>query len=161
MYALKFAYLVSQVHLHCILGTFLFFLFSVFYFLFSIFYFFSSRGQKTQKCNKRISYFFPIRCFLSAFFIFVCSQPFVLWFVAFLCFLRFLYFLFLCVRNLFVKKKNKEFKTALITSFILLRKMVKIFLAHLHMVSGGIWQKSWLFHMCNKEVGMAWHPACS
>ena len=36
-------------------------------------------------------------------------------FGAFLCFLC-----FLCVQNLFVKKKNKKFKTALITSFILL-----------------------------------------
>ena len=40
-------------------------------------------------------------------------------------------------------------------------KMIQIFQAHLHMTSAGIWQQPWLFHMYNKEVWMAWHPACS
>ena len=33
--------------------------------------------------------------------------------------------------------------------------------AYHHMTSAGIWQNPWLFHMYNKEVCMAWHPACS
>ena len=36
------------------------------------------------------------------------------------------YLCFLCVRNLFVNKKIKSFKTALITSFILLRRSATI-----------------------------------
>ena len=119
---------LSTFALHC--GDFS--LFSIFYFLFS----FLRAHKKHKNANNRISYFFPLRCFLSAFFLFACS---VLYFclVASLCFLCFLWFLcflcfwcfwcfwcflcflcFLCVRNIFVK--NKEFKTALITSFILL-----------------------------------------
>ena len=39
MYVLTFAYLVSPVHLHCIVRTFLFFLLSIFF----------SCAQKTQK----------------------------------------------------------------------------------------------------------------
>ena len=31
-----------------------------------------SKSTKAQNANKRISDFFPLRCFLSAFFIFVC-----------------------------------------------------------------------------------------
>ena len=40
-------------------------------------------------------------------------------------------------------------------------KMIQIFQAHLHMTSAGTWQKPWIFHMCNEEFWMAWHPACS
>ena len=88
------------------MGTFLFFLFS-----------FLSARKKHKNANKRTSDFFLLRCFLSAFlFLFACS---VLYFclVASLCFWCF--WCFWCVRNLFVKK-NKAFKTALITSFTLL-----------------------------------------
>ena len=94
--------------------------FSVFCFLFS----FLRTHKKHKNANKRISYFFSLRCFLSAFFIFVrffaicafawlCSCAFCL-FGVFRCF-----WCFSCVQNLFVKN-NKEFKAALITSFILL-----------------------------------------
>ena len=72
-----------------------------------------------------MSHFFPLRCFLSAFFIFGCLLAFCafawLCFCAFWCFLCFLVLIcaFWC---LFVlsQKNNKKFKTALITSFILL-----------------------------------------
>ena len=40
-------------------------------------------------------------------------------------------------------------------------KIIQIFQAHLHMTSAGIWPHPWLFHMYNKEVWMAWYPACS
>ena len=77
--------------------------------------------KKQKNANKRISYFFPLRCFLSAFLIFVCLFAFCafawLRVCVFSCFLLFL--CFLCVQNLFVKK-NEKFKTTLITSFILL-----------------------------------------
>ena len=95
---------------------------------FSIFYiFFFVRTKKHKNANKRISYFFLLRCFLSAFF-FVCLFVFLCFcLVAFLCFLVLLVLFvlfgaFWCVQNLFVKKKKKikKFKTALITSFILL-----------------------------------------
>ena len=47
------------------------------FFLFLIF--FSSRAQKKyQNANKRISHYFPLRCFLSAFFVFVAYLRFVL-----------------------------------------------------------------------------------
>ena len=114
MNALTFAYLLSPVHLHCIVGTFLFFLFSFFYFLF----YFLRAHKKHKNANKRISDFIPLRCFLSAFFIFVRLFAFLCFcLVAFLCslcslcFLRFLCFCcfwffwcFWCVQNLFVKK---------------------------------------------------------
>ena len=48
-------------------------------------------------------------------FVFLLDCVFVLFFFAFCAFC-----VFLCVRNLFVKKNNKKFKTALITSFIVL-----------------------------------------
>ena len=60
----------------------------------------------------------PLRCFLIAFFkfLFTCSVScFCL--VASLCFRC-----FWCVQNLFVRKKKKDFKTDLITSFTLLLK---------------------------------------
>ena len=96
----------------------------MFYFLFS----FLCLHKKHKNTNKRISYSPPLICFLSVFFIFVCLFAFLCFcFVAFLCFLCFwcfwcflvLFGAFWCVRNLFVKN-NKKFKTALITSFILL-----------------------------------------
>ena len=92
--------------------------------------------KKHKNTNKRISYSFPFRCFLSAFFIFVFLFAFLL--CAFVCFLVlfvllvvfgafggfwcFLCFLVLfCACEIFLEKtKKKEFKTALITSFILL-----------------------------------------
>ena len=124
MYALTIAYLASPnwfytptyctytyinlvvghrylVHLHC--GDFS---------LFSIL--FSSRGKKAQNANKRISDFFPLRCFWAHFLFLFAYLRFVLLFGCVLCF-----WCFCCVQNLFVKK-NKGFKTALITSFILL-----------------------------------------
>ena len=87
--------------------------------------------KKHKNANKRISQYFPLRCFLGAFLIFFRLFVFCtfawLRFCAFLCFWCFLvlfgafwcFWCFLCVQNLFVKK-NKEFKTDLITSFILL-----------------------------------------
>ena len=101
MYELTFAYLVSPVHLHCLVESFFFFL------LFSIF--FSSRTQKHKNANKRISYFFLLRCFLSAFIIFVYLFAFLCFcLVAFLCFLVLFVILvlfgaFLCVRKYFLK----------------------------------------------------------
>ena len=109
---------------HYLVRTFLFFL--IFFFLFSFL-------CEHKNANKRISYFFPLRCFLGTFFVFVHS--FVFWafffwwcFCAFGAFLFFFMLLLLfgafwCfwyVQNLFIKKKNKEFKTTLITSFIIL-----------------------------------------
>ena len=108
MYAFTFAYLVSPVYLHCIVGTFPCFLFSIFFF---------SRAQKTQKRKYANKLLFSLRCFQAHFsFLFACS---VLYFflVAFLC--------FWCVRNLFIKN-NKGFQTALIISFILLLKKLNI-----------------------------------
>ena len=57
MYTLIFAYLVSPVHLHCIVGTFRFFLFS-----------FIRAHKKHKNANKRMSYFFPLRCFKHIFY---------------------------------------------------------------------------------------------
>ena len=98
---------------HYLVRTFLFFF--IFFFLFS----FLRAHKKHKNANKQISDFFLFRCFLIAVFNF-CSLICVLCF----CLVVFLYFFcalwcFWCVRNLFVKKK-KKFKTALITSFILL-----------------------------------------
>ena len=95
--------------------------------------------KKHKNANKRISYFFSFRCFLSAFFIFVRLFAFCafawLRLYAFLCFwcfsvpfCVFLYFfvLFCDVLCFFAraksvrKKENKKFKTVLITSFKLL-----------------------------------------
>ena len=143
MHEITFAYLVSPVDLHCIVDTF--FLLFFFYFLFFIFYFLffaCTKNTKTQIANKllfplqmffnRIFYFlfaylrFRVFAWLSfcAFWCFLCFWWFLVLsvvFGAFQCFLCFfvLFGEFWCVQNLFVKKK-KEFKTALITSFILL-----------------------------------------
>ena len=73
--------------------------------LLRLFFFFL---REHKNANRRISDFFPLSCFLSAFFI-LCSLVCVFFF----------FWCFLCVQNLFVKT-NKEFKTTLITSFILL-----------------------------------------
>ena len=113
---------------HWLFSTFPLWDFSFFYFLF---FFFALKKHKNV--NKRISDFFPLRCFLSAFFIFIRLFAFLYFcLVAFLCFLCFLVLLvlfgaFLCVRNLFVKN-NKKFKTALITSFISLLPITKTLL---------------------------------
>ena len=110
-----------------------------------LFYVFFFASTKTW-----ISDFFPLRCFLSTFFIFVCLFAFLCFcLVAFLCFLVFFvlfgafcaFKIFLwkkkslkCPNNFiynttlvlfvhsksFSKKKKKEFKTGLITSFMLL-----------------------------------------
>ena len=102
------------VHFHCRI-----FHFFIFYFLFL------RVNKKHRNANKWISYFFPLRCFLNAFFIFVCLFAFCafawLCFCAFSAFCTFGAFLyFWCVQNVFVKKNIKKFKTTLITSFILL-----------------------------------------
>ena len=82
--------------------------FSFFYFLFS----FLRMHKKHKNANKRISYFFPLRCFLSVFSIFVRLFAFCafIWlhFCAFLCFLWFLV-LFVCAKS-FRKKKIKSLK---------------------------------------------------
>ena len=97
--------------------------FSFFFFLF----FFLRVHQKHNNANKRISYFFLLRYFLSAFFIFVrlfaCCNFSWLRFCAFWCFCSFgafQCFLVLFVRVKSFRKKRKKSKTALITSFILL-----------------------------------------
>ena len=121
MYQLTFAYLVSPAHLHCILGTFLFFLFSIFYFLFLS----RIKNTKTQLANKLL---FSPKMFLSAFFFFfVCLFAFLcfsvvasLRFCAFWCFLVLFVLLILLVRSKSFGNKNEGFKTALITTFILL-----------------------------------------
>ena len=115
MYALTFAHLVRPVHLHCIVGTFFF---SIFYFL--------CAHKKHKNANKRISDFFPLRCSLSVLSIFVRLQCFVLQlgcFCAFCAVCSFSGFCAFCTFGAFGafhKKNNKELKTALITSFILL-----------------------------------------
>ena len=91
--------------------------FSFFYFLFS----FLHVHKKGKNANKQISYFFTLRCFLSAFFIFVYVFVFLLGCV----FVRFVLFVllvpFMRTKSFRKKKKiNKKFKTTLITSFILL-----------------------------------------
>ena len=87
------------------------------------FFFFLRAHKKHKNSNRRISYNFQLRCFLSTFFIFVPLFAFLcFWLVAFLCFWCCLVLFgafgaFSPVRNFFVKKK---FKTTLITSIILL-----------------------------------------
>ena len=79
--------------------------FSFFYFIFF---------TCTKNANKRISYFFLLRCFLRAFFIF--------FFLFSFCFFAWLCFCFFCF---FLKNTNKKFKSALITLFILLLTLWK------------------------------------
>ena len=97
------------------------------FFLFSIF--FLRTHKKHKNVNKRISYYFPLRSFLSTFFIFVRLQRFVhllssvfVLFVFSVVLVLLMFFVFFCV-FLYVRKpflKKKGFKTSLITSFILL-----------------------------------------
>ena len=95
------------------------FFFSIFYFLLS----FLREHKKHKNAHNRISDFSPLRCFSSAFFIFVGWFAFFC-FLCFWCFWCFFCFLcFWCVRNIFVKKK-KKFKTALMTSFTVLLKFI-------------------------------------
>ena len=97
-------------------------------FHFFIFCFLVFPHKKHKKANQRISYFFST--FLSSFFIFVCSFAFCafVWlrfsaFVAFYAFGAFLCFLCFFVRAKSFRK-NKNFKTALITLFILLLLLI-------------------------------------
>ena len=112
-----------QVHLKWFMGTlvfsalhcrdFLFFLFSIF---------FSSCAQKTQK---RIFYFCSLLCIL--YFCLVAFLCFLVLFDAFWCFLV----LFVQTKSFF--KRKKRFKTALITSFILLLFLATFYLILLHL----------------------------
>ena len=90
--------------------------FSFFYFLF----YFLRVHKKHKNANKPISNFFPITCFLSVFFIFVHLQRFVLLLGCLFVLFVLLVLLVLLVRAKSFCEKNKEFKTVLITSFILL-----------------------------------------
>ena len=92
-----------------------------FHFLFS----FLRVHKKHKNANKLISFFFPLRCFLSAFFIFVRLFAFCafvrLRFGVFWCFFGAFcalcaFWCFLRVQNLFVKKK--KFKTTFILLLI-------------------------------------------
>ena len=91
--------------------------FSFFYFLFS----FLHVHKKDKNANEQISYFFPLRRFLSAFFIFAYVFVFLLGCV-FVLFGAFVLLVPFVRTKSFRKKKEiiKKFKTTLITSFILL-----------------------------------------
>ena len=107
----------THMHLKWFMGTLVFSTlhcrdFSFFYFLFS----FLRAHKKHKNANKRISYFFPLRCFLSAFFIFV--RLFAFCAFAWLRFCAFYAFGAFGAYKIFSLKK--KFKTALITSFLLL-----------------------------------------
>ena len=67
--------------------------------------------------NKQISYFFPLKCFLS-----LMNLKLVVFFKASWCFLV-LFGAIWCF-FVFVKSKNKKIKTGLMTSFILLLKFI-------------------------------------
>ena len=87
--------------LHC--RNFSFFLFSIF---------FLGVHKKHKNAHKRITYFFLLRCLLSAFFIFVCLFAFLCFcLVAFLCFWCF-FGLLVCAKS-FYKKKIKSLKLPL------------------------------------------------
>ena len=112
----------THTHLKWFLGTSVYSTFPLQDFSFFIFYFFFLCVHKKHKnSNKRISYFFPLRCFLSAFLIFARLFAFLYFLVFFGDFWSFLLIFgaLWCVQNPFVKK-SKKVKTALITSFILL-----------------------------------------
>ena len=121
-------------------------LFSIFFFLFS----FLRSYKKRKNAIKRISYFFPLRRFLSTFFIFVCLFAFLCFFVRLVFFGAFCAFWCFLVRAksfckiitiiliitimiiiiiiliitimiiIIIIIINKEFKTVLMISFILL-----------------------------------------
>ena len=120
----------THVHLKWFMGTLVFSTLHCRGFSFFIFYFlFFAWTKKHKNANKRMGYFFPLRCFLSAFFIFVrlfafCAFAwlrfcvFLVFFGAFCVFgafcafcalCAFWYFFcfwcFWCVQNLSVKKK--------------------------------------------------------
>ena len=122
----------THTHLKWFMGTLVFSTLhcrDFFIFLFSIF--FLRAHKKHKNANKRISSFFPLRCFLSAFLIFIRLFAFCafawLRFYAFGAFCTFWCFL-VCAKSFCKKNIYKEFKTALITSFILLLLIEKIFL---------------------------------
>ena len=107
---------------HYIMGTFLFFLFS---FLYAY-----KKRKNAHKRNqikkaafyahkKHLSWKKPLICLFT--FLCFCLDA-SLCFMCFRCFLCYLCFLW--VRNLFVKKKNKGFKTALLTSFTIPPKFI-------------------------------------
>ena len=108
----------TNTHLKWFMGTLVFSTlhcrdFSFFYFLF----FFFLRVHK--KVNKRISIFFPLRCFLSAFLVVV--RLFALCAFAWLRFCAFQrFFVLFCACEIFSQKNKKKFETAQIASFILL-----------------------------------------
>ena len=95
------------------MGTFLFFLF---YFLHAY--------KKHKDANKQISDFFPLRCFLNAFFNFYSLVAFCAFAWLRLC--AFGAFGTFGVCKIFSSKKKKEFKTDLISSFTLLLKFILI-----------------------------------
>ena len=120
----------TYTHLKWFMGASVFSTFPLYDFSF----FFPSLTQKTQKRKEADKLLFSTQMFFKRIFNF-CSLICVLCFclVAFFCFLCFWCFLvllvffracwcFFCVQNLFVKKKLKKFKIAIITSFILLLK---------------------------------------
>ena len=116
MYQLIFTYLLSPIHY--LVRTFLFFL--IFFFLFS----FLCEHKNHKNANKRISDFSPLDVF-EEHFLFLSICVFVLLSVYFFVLLVLLVLLLLLVlfvrdKSFCKKKKKKEFKTALITSFILL-----------------------------------------
>ena len=116
----------THTHLRWFMGTLVFSTLHYKDFSFFLFFFSFLPVHKMHKnVNKRISYFFALGCFQAHFCSLICILCSCL--VVFLCFLVLFVLLvlfgtfwcFWCVRNIFVKK-NKEFKTALITSFLLL-----------------------------------------
>ena len=62
-------------------------------------------GQKHKNANKRISDYFPLRCFLRVFLIFICLQAF-------------------CAFLWLLKLRIKKSKIALVTSFTLLLSVI-------------------------------------
>ena len=107
----------THTHLKWFMGTLVFSTlhcrdFSFFYFLFS----FLRAHKKHKNANKRISYFFPLRCFLSAFFIFVRLFAFCafawLRFCAFCAFGDFgAFWCFLVRAESFCKKEKQKIKS--------------------------------------------------
>ena len=121
----------TYTHLKWFMGASVFSTFPLYDFSF---FFFLRSHKKHKNAKKLISYYFRLRCFLSAFLIFILLFAFCAFawlrfsvfcaFGAFWCFQCFLvlfgaFWCFFSAQNLSVKKKLKKFKTALITSFIL------------------------------------------
>ena len=106
--------------------------------LFIFLFFFLHAHKKYKNTNKRISYFFPLRSFFNIL-NFYCLFAFLCFcLVVFLC-------LFFVLLVLFCKsfcKKKKKFKTALITSFILLLTGLQVgSLNSYQNICLGTWQK--------------------